>query len=342
MNIDWSNLTFAYTKTNTIVCASYKNGEWSSVESRKSDEISMNSYSASLHYGVECFEGLKAFNGKDGKIRIFRPDENFKRMKSSADYLGIECPSEEMFLDMVIRAVKENREFIPPYESRASLYIRPLLISLAPQLGVNSPSDSFFSIMVSPVGAYAGGLDNAAKGVIARQFDRAAPNGSGRFKVGGNYACSLYAGRQAAKEGYNAVLYLDPASHKFIDEFSSSNFFGIKGNTYVTPKSESVLPSITNKSLEQVAKDNGMTVERRQIPIEELASFEEVGECGTAVVITPVGQIDDKPSIEGKITKSYFYGDKNHCGPKSRKLYETITGIQYGEIEDKHGWCTIL
>lgn len=338
--IDWSKLSFSYTKTNTMVCAHYKDGKWSPVESRTDDHITISSFSASLHYGVECFEGLKAFNCKDGKIRIFRPDENARRLIRSAEYLGIAAPSEEMFIEMVKQVVLENKEFIPPYESRASLYIRPTLIGVGEQLGVKPSEEALFMIMVAPVGAYAGGIDSPVPAVISREYDRAAPKGSGSYKVGGNYAASLYAGLQAKKAGYPAVLYLDPKEHKYIDEFSSSNFFGIKDNTYITPDSCTVLPSITNKSLEQVAKDLGYKTERRPIPVEELATFEEVGECGTAVVITPVSRIDDKESIcAPQCSASYNY---KACGPVSRKLYDAITGIQYGEIEDKHNWCIVL
>lgn len=341
-NIEWGKLGFAYMKTNTIVKMYYQNGQWGPVISSADDNITINSYAASLHYGVECFEGLKAFRGKNGEIRIFRPDENAKRMQRSAEYLGIAAPSVEQFIEMVKQVVLENQEFIPPYGSGASLYIRPTLIGYGPQLGVKSPEDALFMIMVSPVGAYAGSINEPVKTVIAREYDRAAPNGSGSYKVGGNYAMSLKAGKEAAKEGYKGVLYLDPKEHKYIDEFSSSNFFAIKGNTYVTVDSNTVLPSITNKSLEQVAKDLGMEVERRKVPVEELAQFDEVGECGTAVVITPVGIVDDKPTICGQECKRYTFGDPTKCGEKSLKLYKQILAIQHGEVEDTHNWCIVL
>ena len=197
-----------------------------------------------------------------------------------------------------------------------------------------------FMVITLPVGSYAGKVLDPIKTVIARDYDRAAPNGSGSFKVGGNYACAMYATGVAVKQGYKDVLFLNPET-KNVDEFSSANFFGIKGNKYVTTCAKTVLPSITNKSLRQVAEDLGMEVERRDIPVEELSTFEEVGQCGTAVVITPVKLIEDKTALAAEsVTASYAYSDE--CGPKSRKLYETLTGIQYGEIEDKHGWCTIL
>jgi branched-chain amino acid aminotransferase len=221
------------------------------------------------------------------------------------------------------------------------LYLRPTLIGSNPQLGVQSSKESTFLILCSPVGAYVGGALDAVDVVIARNYDRAAPNGSGAFKVGGNYACSLYSLNLAHELGYKAVLYLDPATKTMIDEFNSSNFFAIKGNSYITPKSDSILPSITNMSLETVAAHLGMTVERRPVPVEELSTFEEVGECGTAVVITPVHKLVDKPSLESEEETVYTYGD-GKCGPKSLKLYKYITALQKGEIEDEFGWVVYI
>lgn len=337
-NIDWNKLTFSYTKTNTILSTTFKNGEWSPVESLTDDNMKVSTFCGAFHYGIECFEGLKAFRGKDGKIRLFRPEENAKRLRRSAEFLGIEAPSIEMFVEICKRAVAENEEFLPPYEaSGASLYLRPTLIGSNPQLGVQSSNESTFFVLCSPVGAYVGGALDAVDVVIARNYDRAAPNGSGSYKVGGNYACSLYSLNLAHKQGYHAVLYLDPATKTYIDEFNSSNFFAIKGNTYITPKSPSILPSITNMSLETVAAHLGMDVERRPVHTDELSTFEEVGECGTAVVITPVHKLVDKPFLESDEKTVYTYGD-GLCGPKSLKLYNFIKGIQRGEIEDVFGW----
>ena len=341
-NIDWSKLTFSYTKTNTILRTTFRNGEWTPVESLTDDNITLSSYAGALHYAIECFEGLKAFRGKDGRVRLFRPEENAKRLQRSAKYLGIEAPSVEMFVELCKRAVMENIDFLPPYEATgASLYLRPTLIGSNPQLGVQSSKESTFLILCSPVGAYVGGALDAVDVVIARNYDRAAPNGSGAFKVGGNYACSLYSLNLAHELGYKAVLYLDPATKTMIDEFNSSNFFAIKGNSYITPKSDSILPSITNMSLETVAAHLGMTVERRPVPVEELSTFEEVGECGTAVVITPVHNLVDKPSLESEEETVYTYGD-GKCGPKSLKLYKYITALQKGEIEDEFGWVVYI
>ncbi|MBR2856668.1 MAG: branched-chain amino acid aminotransferase [Bacteroidales bacterium] len=337
-NIDWSKLTFSYTKTNTILKTTFKDGAWTPVESLTDDYMNVSTFCGAFHYAIECFEGLKAFRGKDGRIRLFRPEENAKRLQRSAKFLGIEAPSIEMFVDMCKRAVLENIDYLPPYEEAgASLYLRPTLIGTNPQLGVQSSKESTFMLLCSPVGAYVGGALDAVDVVIARNYDRAAPNGSGSFKVGGNYACSLYSLNVAHELGYKAVLYLDPATKTHIDEFNSSNFFAIKGNTYITPKSDSILPSITNMSLETVAAHLGMEVERRPVPVEELSTFEEVGECGTAVVITPVHKLVDKPFLESEEETVYTYGD-GQCGPKSLRLYNYIKGIQRGEIEDVFGW----
>ena len=341
-NIDWSKLTFSYTKTNTILTSTFKDGAWTPVESHTDDYMKVSAFCGAFHYAIECFEGLKAFRGKDGRIRLFRPEENAKRLQRSASYLGIEAPSVEMFVEMCKRAVLENIDFLPPYEeSGASLYLRPTLIGTNPQLGVQSSKESTFMVLCSPVGAYVGGALDAVDVVIARNYDRAAPNGSGSFKVGGNYACSLYSLNIAHEQGYKAVLYLDPATKTHIDEFNSSNFFAIKGNTYITPKSDSILPSITNMTLEVVAAHLGMEVERRPVPVEELSTFEEVGECGTAVVITPVHKLVDKPFLESTEETVYTYGD-GQCGPKSLKLYNYIKGIQRGEIEDVFGWTVFV
>lgn len=340
-NIDWTQLSFKYSKTNTVLTCIYKDGKWGPIESQTQDSINLTVFSPSLHYGMSCFEGLKAFRGADDKVRIFLMDENAKRMQSSAEYLGIPCPDEELFKKMCMQAVKENLDFLPPYELRASLYIRPVLITTIPSINLVPQQEGImFMVITLPVGSYAGTVLDPIKTVIARDYDRAAPNGSGSVKVGGNYACAMNATAVAVKQGYKDVLFLNPET-KMIDEYSSANFFGIKGNKYVTTCAKTVLPSITNKSLRQVAQDLGMEVERRDIPVEELSTFEEVGQCGTAVVITPVNLIDDKESLRANtVLKSYEY--PNVCGPKSRKLYDTLTGIQYGEIEDKHGWCTIL
>lgn len=347
MEKDWSKLSFNYTKTNTVVVCSYVNGEWGVVESTSDDNIHIHSYSASLHYGLECFEGLKAFNCEDGKIRIFRPSENAKRLIRSAKYLGIPYPSEELFVSMVVRAVEENKDFIPPADVNGSLYIRPLLLGVGAQIGLYPSAEAVFMVIVSPVGSYTGGELTPNNTVVSHEYDRSAPNGSGSYKVGGNYAAAMYAGVQAKKHGFGDVLYMDAKEHKYVEEFSSSNFFGIKNNTYVTPESNSILPSITNKSLRTVAEDLGLTVEVRAIEKSEISTFDEIGECGTAVVITPVNLIDDRStfSSEANIIFQNQYTDANGtpvCAPVSKRLYRELTSIQKGLVEDKHNWNVIL
>ncbi len=334
---DWSKLAFSYTKTNTIIFARFTDGAWSPLESSRDDRITISSLSGALHYGIEAFEGLKAFSGADKKTRLFRPLDNARRLKRSADFLGIPCPSEEMFLEACIRAVTENIDYVPPYESRASLYIRPFLIGIDPQIDLVSSKEVMFIVAVIPVGSFSGSAMKPVKALVASDHDRAAPMGTGSYKIGGNYAAAMLAGMKAKKEGYSAILYLDSQRRKYIDEFSSSNFFGIRENTYTTPDSASVLPSITNNCLLQLALDEGMKTERRKIPFWELADFEEVGACGTAVVIKPVFQIDDEAN-----NFTYLIGNSDFAGEKSQLLYNRLTAIQYGEEPDCHNWCTLL
>ncbi len=332
--MDWSKLAFGYIKTNKIICSWYKDGEWSTLSAESDDRITISALSGALHYGIEAFEGLKAFRGVDGKVRLFRPDENAKRLRRSADFLGIASPDVEMFVEACKRAVIENIDFLPPYESRASMYLRPFLIGVEPQIDLVSSKEVLFAVAAIPVGAFSGKNLTPARMLLARDHDRAAPMGTGSYKIGGNYAASMLAGTKAKKEGFASILYLDSAERKYVDEFSSSNFFAIKDNRYITPDSSSVLPSITNKSLIQLAEDLGMKVEKRKVPLEELNEFDEVGACGTAVVITPVWEIVDKSS-----GISYLTGDKNNPGIISRNLYRKLTGIQYGEEPDDHNWC---
>jgi branched-chain amino acid aminotransferase len=288
-----------------------------------------------LHYGQEAFEGLKAYRCPDGKVRIFRVDENAKRLQSTCRGIMMPEVSTELFTEMVKKVVRLNQEWIPTYESGATLYIRPLLIGTSAQVGVHPSKEYCFLIFVTPVGPYFKGGFSSNPYVIVRDYDRSAPLGTGKYKVGGNYAASLFANNLAHEKGYACEFYLDAKEKKYIDECGAANFFGIKNNTYITPESTSILPSITNKSLMQVAEDLGMKVERRPIPEEELETFEEAGACGTAAVISPISYIDDLDT-----GKRYSFGDKP--GPQSKKLFDTLRGIQYGEIEDKHGWTTVV
>ncbi|NLX81105.1 MAG: branched-chain amino acid aminotransferase [Proteiniphilum sp.] len=335
--INWSDLSFGYIKTDYNVRSYFKNGQWSKPVAETSEYLDIHMAATCLHYGQEAFEGMKAFRGKDGKIRVFRMRNNAERLQSSCRGILMQEAPIELFEEMVMMAIKKNERFVPPYESGASLYIRPLLIGTSAQVGVSPANEYTFIIFVTPVGPYFKEGFKPTPMVILREYDRAAPQGTGTFKVGGNYAASLTAGDKAKKLGYSAVLYLDAREKKYIDECGPANFFGIKDNTYITPKSESILPSITNKSLMQLAEDIGLKVERRQVPVEELSTFEEAGACGTAAVISPILRIDDLSE-----NKTYQYCKDGKAGPISEKLYNKLRSIQYGDEADTHGWVTIV
>lgn len=335
--IDWNSLGFQYMKADYNVRCYYRDGKWGELEVSSSEILNLHMAATCLHYGQDVFEGLKAFKGRDGRIRVFRADENAKRLQSSCDGIMMAKLPTEKFLEAVRKAIKLNERFVPPYESGCSLYIRPLLIGISPRIGVSASTEYLFLIFVQPVGPYFKDGFKATPVVILRQYDRAAPLGTGTYKVGGNYAASLVPGDIGHKMGYSAVLYLDAKQKKYVDECGPANFFGIKNNTYVTPKSTSILPSITNKSLQQLAKDMGLTVECRQIPEEELSTFEEAGECGTAAVVSPISKVDD---LDEK--KSYVYCTDSKPGPICTALYNKLRAIQYGDEEDKYGWVMIV
>ncbi|WP_302279021.1 branched-chain amino acid aminotransferase [Barnesiella intestinihominis] len=336
-SIDWSNLSFGYMPTDYNVRCIYKDGKWGDITVTSSQTFEIHMAATCLHYGQEAFEGMKAFRGKDGKIRIFRMDENAARLQSSCRGIMMpELPTEK-FNEAILTVVKKNERFVPPYESGASLYIRPLLIGTSAQVGVKPAKEYLFIVFVSPVGPYFKEGFKPTPMAILRQYDRAAPLGTGRYKVGGNYAASLVAGEKAHELGYSAVLYLDAKEKKYIDECGPANFFGIRGNSYITPKSTSILPSITNKSLMQLAEDMGMTVEVRQIPEDEIGKFDEAGACGTAAVISPIARIDDLDE-----NKSYIFSKDGKPGPICEKLYNKLRAIQYGDEPDTHKWITIV
>ncbi len=334
-NLDWKNIGFGYHDTDYNVRCYFKNGQWGDLEVSSSNQISLHMSATALHYGQEAFEGLKAFKGKDGQVRVFRLEENAKRLQSSCDKILMPQLPAEKFSEAVKLAVKKNMRFVPPHGSGASLYIRPLLIGTGPQIGVKPAEEYLFVVFVMPVGPYFPEGFKPTDLVIMRQYDRAAPLGTGKYKVGGNYAASMYEGKLAKQKGFSAVLYLDSREKKYIDECGPANFFGIKNNTYVTPLSESILPSITNKSLMVLAEEMGLNVERRKVSYEELAEFEEVGACGTAAVISPIKGIYDADN-----DKWFKYGDKP--GDWSTKLYQKLQAIQYGDEEDKYGWMKIV
>jgi len=335
--IDWGNLGFGYMKTDFNIRCIYSGGNWGELEIHDSEYISLHIAATSLHYGQESFEGLKAFRGKDGKIRIFRMKDNALRMQDSSEGTLMAKVPVELFEEAVIKAVKMNEHFVPPYESGASLYIRPVLFGSGAQVGVRPADEYMFIVFVTPVGPYFKGGFQTTPFVIMREYDRSAPLGMGKYKVGGNYAASLVAGKRAHEMGYSAVFYLDAKEKKYIDECGAANFFGIKDNTYITPKSSSILPSITNKSLMVLAEDMGIKVEQRAVPVEELSTFEEAGACGTAAVISPIQRIDD---IDEDI--SYVFSADGKPGIICEKLYNKLRAIQYGDEPDTHGWVTVL
>lgn len=336
-DLDWSSLSFGYMKTNCNVRCYYKDGQWGELEVSTSENIELHMSATCLHYGQEAFEGLKAFRGKDDKIRVFRMSENAKRMQSSARAILMQEVPISIFENAVKKVVELNREFVPPYGSGASLYIRPLLIGTSGVLGVKPSDEYMFVIFVSPVGPYFKEGFKPTPVAILRGYDRAAPLGTGTVKIGGNYAASLVPGKIAHDKNYSAVLFLDAKEKKYIDECGPANFFGIKGNKYITPASTSILPSITNNSLMTLAEELGLEVERRKILLEELSTFDEAGQVGTAAVISPILRVDDLD--EGK---SYPLSKNGEAGPWSLKLYNMLRGIQQGDIVDKYNWLTII
>lgn len=332
-NLDWKNLSFGYIKTDYNIRYTYKDGKWGDMEIHTEETITMHMAATCLHYGQEAFEGLKAFRGKDGDIRIFRPDENAKRMIETAQYIKMAPLPEDKFIEAVKKVVKLNEKFIPPYGTGASLYIRPLLIGTGERVGVQPADEYTFVIFVTPVGPYYKDGFKPIDVIIDRGHDRAAPLGTGHIKVGGNYAASLESAEWAHNKGFSIVLYLDAKEKKYFDECGTSNFFAIKENTYITPDSHSILHSITNKSIMQIAKDMGMKVEARKVEFTELPTFEECGACGTAAVITPIGKVVDSDN-----DKIYTISKDGNPGPVTSKLYEKLRGIQLGEEADSHNW----
>lgn len=331
-NIDWSNLGFGYVKTDLRYVSNYKNGAWDDGCLTEDATITMNECACVLQYAQTCFEGMKAYTTQDGKIVCFRPDLNAERMMESAERLKMPPFPKERFLDAIMQTVKANAQWVPPYGSGASLYIRPYMFGYDSIIGVKPANEYQFRVFVTPVGPY---FKGGVKPLTVRisDYDRAAPRGTGNVKAGLNYAMSLYAIVDAHEKGYDENIYLDSASRTFIEETGGANIIFIKGNTLVTPKSDTILPSITRRSIVHVAKEYlGMEVEERPVSIDEIGDFEEAGLCGTAAVISPLGTIDN----HGKLT--HYAG----FGPKIQKLYNTLTGIQMGSIEAPEGWIQVI
>jgi len=333
-DLDFANLNFSYRKMDANIRYFYRNNEWDSGSLHKEETLELHIASTCLHYGQECFEGLKVFETKNGDIVAFRPEENYNRIVRSAEKIYMQPPTKEIFFDALNRVVNANKRFIPPYGSNAALYIRPLLLGISPQIGVKPSDDYLFMVLVTPVGPYFKGGFKPVKMLVVEDLDRAAPFGLGDIKVGGNYAAGLRGAVRAKSLGFTDVIYLDAAHRKYFDESGPANFVGIlKDGTYLTPQSTSILPSITNMSLRTIAsEDFGWKVEQRPVSVDEIPTLQEAGCCGTAAVITPVGTIRYKD-------KDYnFYDDGNSAGPKITQLYTQLTRIQLGELEDKRGW----
>ena len=333
---DYKNLGFECRETHANYISFYKDGKWDEGTLKTEDCIKISSFSTALHYGQEAFEGLKAYRRKDGKIQLFRADLNAKRLQRSCERLLMPKVPEEKFLDAIKQVVKANEDLVPPYGSGATLYVRPFIIGVGRNLGVRPAKEYIFSVICSPVGSYfKGGL--APNKFMITMYDRAAPNGTGDSKVGGNYAASLWPHHIAKEKGYADCIYLDPLTHTKIDEVGAANFFGItKDNQFLTPKSPTILPSITKKSLMYLAeKELGMEVIEGDVFVDKLDIFKEAGACGTAAVISPIGRIDHED-------KSYTFYSETEVGPVTRKLYDLLTGIQFGDLEAPEGWITVI
>lgn len=336
-DIDWSNLGFSYLKTDKRYVSNYKDGAWDNGTLIEDDQITISECACVLQYAQTIFEGLKAYTTEDGRVVCFRPDLNAERLQQSAERLEMPVLPAEQFIDAVVQTVKANIDYVPPYGSGATLYIRPYMFGSNAVIGV-APADEYqFRVFCTPVGPY---FKGGAKPITIRvsDFDRAAPHGSGHIKAGLNYAMSLHAIVDAHKKGFDENMYLDPATRTKVEETGGANFLFItKDNKVVTPKSDSILPSITRRSLMYVAeKYLGLEVEQREVYLDEVKDFAECGLCGTAAVISPVGKIVDH---EKEIC---FPSGMDEMGPVTKKLYDTLTGIQMGRIEAPEGWIKVI
>ena len=332
-NIDWKNLGFGYIQTDYRFVANYKNGAWDEATLTEDPNVVINECAGVLQYAQTVFEGMKAYTTKDGRIVTFRPDLNGERMEQSAARLEMPIYPKDKFVEAIIKTIKANEAYVPPYGSGATLYVRPYMFGSNPVIGVKPADEYQFRVLTTPVGPY---FKGGAKPITIRvcDFDRAAPRGTGHIKAGLNYAMSLHAIVDAHKQGYDENMYLDAATRTKVEETGGANFlFVTKDGKVVTPKSNSILPSITRRSLIQVAKEYlGLEAEEREIYLDELKDFAECGLCGTAAVISPVGKIVD----HGK--EICFPSGMEEMGPVTKKLYETLTGIQMGTIKAPEGW----
>jgi branched-chain amino acid aminotransferase len=331
-DINWENLGFDYIKTDKRYVSVWKDGKWDEGQLVEDNFLKISEASTGLHYGQQCFEGLKAYRNKEGKIQMFRPDENAKRMQKSCQKILMPEFPVDRFIDACVQVVKANEGYVPPYGSGATLYLRPFIFGTGHTIGVKPAPEYIFCVFCIPVGPYFKGGMNPVN-FVTTKYDRAAPYGTGAAKVGGNYAASLYAHKEAVEAGFADCIYLDAATHTKIEEVGAANFFGItKDDVFVTPSSPSILASITKKSLLYLAENYlDLNVEERDVLVDNLEEFKEAGACGTAAVITPIGAIVH----EGK--KQVFHSE-TEVGPITKKLYNTLVGIQLGDIEAPEGW----
>lgn len=336
-NIDWSNLGFGYVKTDYRYVSNFKNGAWDEGTLSTDDMVTISECACVLQYAQTVFEGMKAYTTEDGHIVVFRPDLNAERMENSAKRLEMPVFPKDRFVDAIVKLVEANADYVPPYGSGATLYIRPYMFGTNAVIGVKPADEYQFRAFCTPVGPY---FKGGVKPITIRvsDFDRAAPRGTGHIKTGLNYAMSLHAIMDAHRQGFDENMYLDPATRTKVEETGGANFlFVTKDNKVVTPKSDSILPSITRRSLVYVAKEYlGLEVEEREVYFDEVKDFAECGLCGTAAVISPVGKIVD----HGK--EICMPSGMTEMGPVTKKLYETLTGIQMGRLEAPEGWIKVI
>ncbi|HUW42241.1 MAG TPA: branched-chain amino acid aminotransferase [Rectinemataceae bacterium] len=336
VDLDWGKLSFSYIKTDYRYISRWKDGAWDEGKLVTENTITIAEGSTAIHYGQQCFEGLKAYTRRDGRLQIFRPDRNSARMNATADRMVMPHVPAEKFIDACGQVVKANERWVPPYGTGATFYLRPWLIGVGDNIGVKPAPEYLFGVFGIPVGPY---FKQGLKPVnfMTSSYDRAAPRGTGAAKVGGNYAASLMPHEEALHKGFADCIYLDPATHTKIEEVGAANFFGItKAGAFVTPLSPSILPSITKYSLLQLAKERfGMPTEEREVYIDRLDEFAEVGACGTAAVITPIGGIFH----EGRL---HVFHSETETGPVTRALYDELVGIQCGDREAPAGWIRMV
>jgi branched-chain amino acid aminotransferase len=337
VELDWANLGFSYMKLPYRYIAYYKNGQWQDGGLTEDATLHLSESSPALHYGQQAFEGLKAYRTKSGSIQLFRPDQNAERLQRTADRLLMPQVPTHMFVDACKQVTKANKDYVPPYGTGGTLYLRPLLIGVGDIIGVSPAQEYIFTVFAMPVGNYFKGGLAPTNFLIQDEYDRAAPHGTGAAKVGGNYAASLLPGKKAKNAGFSDVIYLDPATHTKIEEVGSANFFGITAdNEFITPISPSILPSITKYSLLYLAEKRlGLTAIEGDVYVNDLDKFVEAGACGTAAVISPIGGVQNGEDFH------VFYSE-TEVGPITEKLYKELTGIQFGDIEAPEGWIVTV